>query len=446
MSSKRNASAQAGEGWIVWTLRKALERPLRGAKKAEGEKMRESERLYGADKRKAVARKIGKDALAGGLGGAASLGMAALFGSGAMAAPFALIAIAVAVGKGRDWAMRRGMLEARASVAANWATDALHVASMGSSAGMGAGFAPYPTLLGGAGAMAIASALHHRLGSGRDEARRWALERHASRAQEEMRRADESAPRMGPRERRLLSALIAGDERGAMRELNAGANPRAIDRDTGKTMLHALAAEPSRGGFAERMIGELVRRGADADARSLDSGETPMGMAARSANQAAIKALAEAGADPSIRDKAGFFPLLHAASLKAPGCIGEMLRAGADPEQESARYGVGPLAHALRLDNEGCARELIEGGANVKRALRGLPKEEIERGRRGENRELSWALSMESSKRENRKLSRLGMGAFDRALDIALDRLGNGALRRERESAAKSVGAKRRSL
>ena len=138
------------------------------------------------------------------------------------------------------------------------------------------------------------------------------------------------APADDPRsaERNVWTAAKTGDLAMLDAALAAGAGLDAPDPIFGVTPL-AWAALEGRTETAN----ELLRRGADADARNRD-GSAPLHSAAFMGRAGAVEALLSAGADPNARNAAGETPLDSAkAGLEVVAFIADLLQLAYDKEE-----------------------------------------------------------------------------------------------------------------
>lgn len=165
-----------------------------------------------------------------------------------------------------------------------------------------------------------------------------------------------------------LALAIRTDDAGAVvAALEAGADPneRLGEQVAGlegtPLMLAARGARPE-------IVAELLRRGADVEARS-PSGATPLMLAAQRSDSDAVLALLNAGADVNARTDSGRTPLIAAAAAGSTASLRALLEAGAEVDAADAG-GVTALMHAVdRRDRDG-ALELLNAGASPSRVDR----------------------------------------------------------------------------
>ena len=142
--------------------------------------------------------------------------------------------------------------------------------------------------------------------------------------------------------------------------LERGACANRTDH-SGKTPL--IAAASSHSANAQRLIGALLRHGADPGAANpLDGNLTAAHQAIMSSNFPALKLLLDAGANPNARTASGL-SLLGACIARNDDPASELLLSnGADPNLES-RSGLAPLAQALMMRNLRLAQKIAAAGA-----------------------------------------------------------------------------------
>jgi len=93
------------------------------------------------------------------------------------------------------------------------------------------------------------------------------------------------------------------------------------------------------------------------------SGSTPLLAAASNDDEAQVRQLLKAGANPNVRNKLDTTPLLEAAFHSNPEIIKALLDAGADPNASGAD-GQTPLMLVARGTNVAAAKMLLDKGAN----------------------------------------------------------------------------------
>ena len=138
-------------------------------------------------------------------------------------------------------------------------------------------------------------------------------------------RADVNTP-LGDGMTALHWAAERGDVAMTAALLKAGAKPTAVTVNGGYSPLHVAA----RNGAAD-VVKALLAAGADAKATTA-SGATALHMAAEAGNAAAIKALVAKKADVNARESQwGQTPLMFAAASDRPEAVKALALAGADP-------------------------------------------------------------------------------------------------------------------
>ncbi len=146
-------------------------------------------------------------------------------------------------------------------------------------------------------------------------------------------------------------AAAGGHAEMARTLLYAGAAVRSTTRLGGYTPLH-LAARSGDAGIA----GILLDAGADPNAYTT-TGVTPMHFAADADAAAVVAALAAMGGDANARDTfSERTPLMFAAVRGANGAVKALLEAGADPSLETAIKDYEAVSSALRADQRQRAR------------------------------------------------------------------------------------------
>ncbi|CAM9170087.1 unnamed protein product [Ectocarpus sp. 8 AP-2014] len=145
--------------------------------------------------------------------------------------------------------------------------------------------------------------------------------------------------------------------------LGAGANVGAGWRGChGKTLLHAAA----EGGNVQ-VITRLGRAatGGDMQAKTFDTGHTPLDLAVVSGKRAAAKALIMAGADVNARDATNEGPLHHAIKGGHVGIAEDLLLSGANPIQQAGFYGDFPIHLAAWHGLDEVVLALVQKGVDL---------------------------------------------------------------------------------
>ncbi|CAN0205389.1 unnamed protein product, partial [Ectocarpus fasciculatus] len=146
--------------------------------------------------------------------------------------------------------------------------------------------------------------------------------------------------------------------------LGAGANGGAGWRGChGKTLLHAAA----EGGNVQ-VITRLSTAGArgDIEAKSLDTGHTPLGLAVVGGKEAAAEALIMAGADVNVLDAANDGPLHLAIKGGHVGIAKDLLLSGANPVQAGSK-GDFPIHLAAQHGLDEVVLALVQKGVDLNR-------------------------------------------------------------------------------
>ena len=146
--------------------------------------------------------------------------------------------------------------------------------------------------------------------------------------------------------------------------------------------LVALAATPAaqaqfRGGYAflQAVDSRDGTKATDAlkgdstliNARHPDNGETALVIVTKRRDAVWVRFLLDKGADPSIGDKQGVTPLMHAALLNFTDAADELLKRKA-PIDQTNRRGETALILAVQSKNSAMVRLLVRGGANPDKA------------------------------------------------------------------------------
>ena len=141
---------------------------------------------------------------------------------------------------------------------------------------------------------------------------------------------------LGTKDKRLLAATTAGNNRRVQSLLAAGANPNAKDSTTkggGDTPLLLAASK----GHLE-CVRALLKAKADPNLGS-SSGLTALMFAAGGGHSEIVHALLEAKANPNAAADDGITALVFAGPSKNPELLRMLLKAGADPNARSKRLG-----------------------------------------------------------------------------------------------------------
>ena len=140
-----------------------------------------------------------------------------------------------------------------------------------------------------------------------------------------------------------------------------GAPPAAI-RATQYATLHQAAV------FAADQIPRLIAAGQPIDGLDAD-GHTPLWVAVRFAQPAAVQLLLDHGTDPNFGGPAADTPLLTATFLGSDpdetAIIRQLLAAGADVRAVSRQHGETPLHYAVKSGNAEAVRLLLASSADV---------------------------------------------------------------------------------
>lgn len=138
-----------------------------------------------------------------------------------------------------------------------------------------------------------------------------------------------------------------------------GEVPPQADR-FGATALHHAA----RGGNTEILADLLKNPTVDVNARN-DAGETPLMIAAREGEAAAVRLLLAHGADVNRQGRSGETPLSEAARLGRIVIVEALLAGGADANL-AMKTGMTPLLWAVRERHVDVIRALLKAGADPK--------------------------------------------------------------------------------
>lgn len=182
----------------------------------------------------------------------------------------------------------------------------------------------------------------------------------------------------------LTLAIRADDVGAVVAALDGGAdaNERLPEHVAGLAgtplMLAAREARPE-------IVAELLRRGADVEARS-PSGATPLMLAAQRSEPDTVLALLNAGADVNARTDSGRTPLIAAAAAGSTASLRALLEAGAEVDAADAG-GVTALMHAVdRRDRDGVLA-MLNAGASPSR-VDGSGRSAVDRAPEGPLREI----------------------------------------------------------
>ncbi len=181
--------------------------------------------------------------------------------------------------------------------------------------------------------------------------------------------------------------LAVNNELSAMTDLllsfGADANLRTLD--SGESAMHVAAWK------APAVLALLLGHGGDANLRSLD-GATPLHFAARADKRDNARALLLHGARVNDKDNLGRSALWHAVDKAHVQMCALLLERAADPNVAEVRGGWMPLAMSADKLNTDLAQELLRRGADPCLALKdGRRPEDIAKERAiGEKRDPNW--------------------------------------------------------
>jgi ankyrin repeat protein len=159
-----------------------------------------------------------------------------------------------------------------------------------------------------------------------------------------------------------LAAMVVAANLGVAAQTNGKADVNAVQPD-GATALHwAVYAED-----AEKTA-QLIRAGANVNVRN-DYGVSPLALAARQANTNILGQLMKAGADPN--DTINFInadetPLMHAARAGNVDAVNMLLLAGAQVNARESWNGQSPIQWAAAEGHGAVVEALIAGGADIR--------------------------------------------------------------------------------
>ncbi|CAH0034679.1 unnamed protein product [Clonostachys rhizophaga] len=161
----------------------------------------------------------------------------------------------------------------------------------------------------------------------------------------------------------LLYAIAHAQPTIAELFLSRGADVQATFGREKKTALHFAALWGQ-----VRLLRNLIRRGANFEARTKTEGETPLHVASKnrypSYGLKLVRALLNAGADIASRRNDGRNILHLAASVGNVPLLGRALRHGIDPDSKTVR-GLTPLAIAAEYGQLGSISILLRWGASI---------------------------------------------------------------------------------
>ena len=127
----------------------------------------------------------------------------------------------------------------------------------------------------------------------------------------------------------LLRAAENGSVLGVRRQLAAGADPDASDRQ-GVTALHYAAGRAD----SPEAVKLLLDAKADPNVRDEYQGQTPLHLAVQADTPEAVKLLLDAKANPNVPDFDGGTALHYAAANRSPEIARDLIAAGGDPGRE----------------------------------------------------------------------------------------------------------------
>ena len=170
------------------------------------------------------------------------------------------------------------------------------------------------------------------------------------------------ASRIEDREAPLLAdAVKNGDLRGVQALLGRKVDVNARQPD-GATALHWAVYRNDA-----ELVGSLIRAGADINARN-KYGVSPLALAADQGNPAVLDLLLKAGANPNDPNNfvnSGETPLMHAARSAKVDAIKSLVRAGADVNAKEKWSGQTALMWAAAQGDSAMVTELLKLGADL---------------------------------------------------------------------------------
>ena len=143
--------------------------------------------------------------------------------------------------------------------------------------------------------------------------------------------------------------------------IELGANVNKV-MDTGGTPLYIAAQYGD-----EDVVQALIEASADVNKAEVDDCVTPLCVAAFRGHEAVVRSLIEASVDVNKAMDNGGTPLYVAARENHETVVRALIEAGADVNK-AADNGATPLIMATRNDHEAIVRALIEAGANANKA------------------------------------------------------------------------------
>ncbi|KAL8674291.1 MAG: hypothetical protein Q9168_001284 [Polycauliona sp. 1 TL-2023] len=142
--------------------------------------------------------------------------------------------------------------------------------------------------------------------------------------------------------------------------LESGASVDLHDKE-GWTPLHEAAA----GKTQAEMLKLLLDKGSDMEAKTFESGATPLFLAAWNGRESTVKALMDQGADIRCRNIIGEMPIHVACWRGFASVVKMMLDAGIGIEEKDIKYDETPLLKAASTGQVHVLRLLLERGANM---------------------------------------------------------------------------------
>ena len=150
------------------------------------------------------------------------------------------------------------------------------------------------------------------------------------------------------------------DDKGTVRDLLKQAVDVNAAQGDGMTALHWAALN----GDAE-LVQTLIYAGANTRATTRLGGYTPLFMASKAGNAAAIDVLLKAGADPKAAAVDGLTPLMMAAVSGDPKSVQSLLDHGADVNARESENGETAMSFAAALNRPDAIQVLLKSGADI---------------------------------------------------------------------------------